>query len=91
METILPGMHIPLSKSLKRESPPRQQDQFKVKLERSGLRSLYISLPPMSTLYPQFPIGLMEIVATAFHTQLYIYIHSLSQIYQDRKSFEFKY
>ena len=45
----------------------------------------------MSTLHAQFPIGFMEIVATASYTHLYIYIHSQSQIYQNPKSFEFKY
>ena len=99
METKLPGRHIPSGQesSYKRnglpkpESGPRQQDQFKVKLGRSGLRSLHISLTPMPTLHPQFPIGLMEVLATAFRTHQYIYIHSLSQLYQDPVSFEFKY
>lgn len=75
----------------KLESGPRQQDQFKVKLGRPGLRAPFISSTPMPTTHPQFPVGLMSIMATAFQTHLYVCIHSPSQPGRDPNSFQFIY
>lgn len=63
METKLPGRHILSGQESsyrrnglpKPESGPRQQDQFKVKLGRSRLRSLHISLTPNA--HPPPPVS----------------------------------
>lgn len=63
METKLPGRHIASGQEFsykrnglpKPQLCPRQQDQFKVKLGRPGLKSLFISLTPIPYAHPRSP------------------------------------